>query len=284
MELQLLDNRSQTLGEAISSALAESEDSRMAVAFVSAQGLGLLEPALQQCLKRKGSVEFLVGLDLSFTDPQALRTLYQWSRDYAHVACYCLTELGPSVVYHPKLYVFRAGEEVRFIVGSSNLTEGGLRQNMEVNALVRAHASEEIVSDIYAVYNALKFHPKRVEPDEEFVSLYEELFSMRKRERHRATRKAHLRRVTSRFREKVSTLRRPVPTPKDLDGWQRLVFMKLPEERFKTRDLYQFEEEFRSHYPQNRNIRAKVRQVLQQLRDLGLVKHVEWETWEKHRA
>ncbi len=281
MEIQLLDNLSRKLEGAISSALVEAEDSRMAVAFVSAQGLQLLEPSIRRCLERAGYVEFLVGLDLSVTDPQALRTLHRWSQDYGNVACYCLTELGPSVVYHPKLYVFRAGEEVRFVVGSSNLTEGGLRQNIEVNALVRAHASEEVVSDVYAVYNSLKFHPKRVEPDEEFVALYEEMFSARERKGRSVAGDARFQRLASRFREKVGTLRRPIPTPRDLVGWQRLVFLSLPEGPFRTRDVYQFEEEFRSHYPQNQNIRAKIRQVLQQLRDLGLIQHVARETWVK---
>lgn len=281
MEIQLLDNLSRRLEDAILPALAESEDSRMAVAFVSAQGLQLLEPSIQRCLEGAGYVEFLVGLDLSVTDPQALRTLYRWSRDYGNVTCYCLTQLGPSVVYHPKLYVFRAGEEVRFVVGSSNLTEGGLRQNIEVNALVRANASEEVVSDVYAVYNALKFHPKRVEPDEEFVALYEEMFSVREREGSAAKADTRLTHLASRFREKVATLYSPVPGPEDLVGWQKLVFSRLPEGQFRTRDLYEFEEEFQSHYPANRNIRAKIRQVLQQLRDLGLVRHVARETWIK---
>lgn len=280
MEIQLLDNLSNKLVDAVSPVLTESEDARIAVAFVSMQGLELLGPAIQRCLDRRGYMEFLVGLDLSVTDPQALRTLYQWSRDNANVACYCLTELGPSVVYHPKLYVFRTAEQVSFAVGSSNLTEGGLRQNIEVNVLIRAHADEEIVSDVYAVYNALKFHPKRVEPDEEFVALYEEMCSAQQSGPARDG--TRLKRLTSRFREKVATLHTPTPRPGDLVGWQRLVFNRLPEGQFRTRDLYQFEEEFQSHYPENRNIRAKIRQVLQQLRDLGLIRHVARETWVKN--
>jgi hypothetical protein len=58
-----------------------------------------------------------------------------------------------------------------------------------------------------------------------------------------------------------------------------LVFEKLPHGEFKTRDLYEFEEEFRIHYPRNRHIKYKIRQVLQQLKDLGLIKHLKEETW-----
>jgi len=281
MEIELVDNVSRKLLYALQPTIEQSEEVKIAVAYVSIQGLALLESAIRQCLEKGGYTEFLVGLDLSVTDPQALWALYRMSQAEPNLACYCLTELGPSVVYHPKLYVVKAGDTVTIVVGSSNLTEGGLKQNVEVNALIRAKAGEEIVSDIYAVYNSLKFHPKRIKPDEEFLSLYEDMYSARRKRERSSTIDPLFAQLTSRFQRKVASLHRPVPTMGDLFGWQRLVFMRLPEGQFKTHDIYQFEEEFRSYYPENRNIRAKIRQILQQLRDLGMIQHVARETWFK---
>ena len=47
---------------------------------------------------------------------------------------------------------------------------------------------------------------------------------------------------------------------------------KLPFAHFTLADLYAFEEQLQSSYPENNNIRAKIRQQLQVLRDSGLVR------------
>ncbi len=280
MEISLIDNVSRKLVDVLGLAITESADCRIAVAYVSVQGLRLLDPAIQACLQRGGYVEFLVGLDLEVTEPQALRTLHQMSQTSPKITLYCMADPGPSAVYHPKLYVIR-GDTATIVIGSSNLTEGGLRQNLEANAWIRAEIQEEIVSDAYALYNSLKFHPRRVQPDEEFISLYEEMRRVKERQQRSDKADIRFRELKSRFQDKVNSLRRPVVTSEDLIGWQKLVYSRLPQGQFRTRDLYPFEDEFRQYYPQNQNIRAKIRQVLQQLRDLGLIEHRGREVWFK---
>jgi len=279
MQLEIVDNVSQHLVSVLSPEVGQAQEAKIAVAFVSRRGLSMMETPIAQCLELGGYIEFLVGLDLSTTEPEALWDLYELCQRESNVELYCYADLAPSAVYHPKLYVMRAGVEVTAVVGSSNLTEGGLKRNVEINAVIRALSEEEVVSDIYAAYNKLKFHPKRVEPDEEFLSLYQELRNKRKGSERIATRDKNVRRLATEFREKAKSLRHPVATRKDLFGWQKIVFERLPEGQFKTRDIYQFEEEFGRYYPENRNIRPKTRQILQQLRDLDLIEHVRRETW-----
>ncbi|HIP96939.1 MAG TPA: hypothetical protein EYH32_06975, partial [Anaerolineae bacterium] len=72
MQLELVDNMSRKLLSAIVPAMEKAEEVRIAVAFVSTGGIALIDSALKQCLGRGGYVEFLVGLDLSTTEPQAL--------------------------------------------------------------------------------------------------------------------------------------------------------------------------------------------------------------------
>jgi HKD family nuclease len=280
MEIVLVDNMTRRLLDAISPTIEECKECKIAVAFVSYKGLSLLEAAFRQCLERNGYLEFLIGLDLSGTEPRALWTLYDMTKANTRVRLLCLSEIGPATIYHPKLYVMHVDGLTTVVVGSSNLTEGGLVENIEVNVLIRAGTHEEIVSDIHAVYNKLKFHPYRVEPDQEFLALYERMHSL-KREREAISQGGELRKLHSQFKDKVATLHHPVPAPRDLFGWQKLVFERLPEGRFRTSDIYQFEKEFSAYYPENKNVRPKIRQVLQQLRDLGLIKHIERETWVK---
>lgn len=60
----------------------------------------------------------------------------------------------------------------------------------------------------------------------------------------------------------------------DQRGWTALtlsIVRKLPDRTFSLRDLYAKQEEFSAVYPQNRHVRAKIRQQLQILRDFGVL-------------
>lgn len=80
-------------------------------------------------------------------------------------------------------------------------------------------------------------------------------------------------------RQREKSLARPAAEPSDFVGWQRLVLERLPEGEFSTNDLYRFAADFRRHYPGNRNVEPKIRQVLQQLRDLHIIEHVRSGRW-----
>ena len=47
---------------------------------------------------------------------------------------------------------------------------------------------------------------------------------------------------------------------------------KLPNNDFVLKDVYKYKDEVALKHPNNHNIEPKIRQILQQLRDLGLVK------------
>lgn len=63
-----------------------------------------------------------------------------------------------------------------------------------------------------------------------------------------------------------------------LQSWQKDVYVVIDlkmKEKFKLEDLYNFEDLFHKLHPYNNNIRPKIRQILQQLRDKGLIKFEE---------
>lgn len=279
MRLKLVDNVTTKLLDELLPVVAQSKECKIAVAFASTGGLSLLKSGFQQCLDRNGRIEFLVGLDLSATDPEALWTLYQMSQINPNVSFYCFNRLGVGAMYHPKLYIANLNTTAIIVVGSSNLTEGGLKENVEVNVLIEADVGEEVVSDACSIYNKLKFHPQRVKPDQEFLSLYQEMYFMRRSQERTFSSDSQFRKLKSRFTKKATSLSHPAPTYRDLFGWQRLVFERLPDGLFKPSDIYKFEDELRIYYPENKNIKAKIRQVLQQLRDMGLIKHIGKGIW-----
>jgi type II restriction enzyme len=81
-----------------------------------------------------------------------------------------------------------------------------------------------------------------------------------------------------RVRADFSRIRQLAEIPPELRGWTLDVLnlvRRLRKNQFSLGDLYAFETELKTAHPENRNIRPKIRQQLQILRDLGLVEFVE---------
>lgn len=66
--------------------------------------------------------------------------------------------------------------------------------------------------------------------------------------------------------------------PVEKRGWTLEVLnavRELGKQRFTLREIYRFEGRFKQLHPENRHIRDKIRQQLQELRDAGFVRFVE---------
>ncbi len=274
--VRVIDNFSSKLGSVLVDEMGQAKGVRIAVACISVGGLDVIRMAVRQVLDTGGYVEFLIGMDL-VTAPQALDELYDLAQQQENAALYCYSDLTPSGIYHPKLYIVEHLDEMTALVGSSNLTKGGLAHNAEVNVLLKVHLDTAVASDLWEAYNRLKFHPARVEPDAEFLDIYKRLHREQKKQR----RSGVMADLVTKLKQKAGSLRHPVPTTRDLIGWLKMVYDRLPDGEFGNQDVYAFEQEFRARYPDNKNVNAKIRQQLQVLRDMGLVRHLGPGRWEK---
>lgn len=99
-------------------------------AFASAAGARLLlrDPVFQDLLGR-GTFDLLVGLD-AITDPEALAEIASVAEQLPGLRAQAFFH-ERSTLFHPKLCWFRKGRRLRVLVGSGNLTVGGLRTNWE---------------------------------------------------------------------------------------------------------------------------------------------------------
>jgi hypothetical protein len=105
-------------------------------AFASAAGVRKLldDPLLQPLTDTR--FEVVVGVD-SITDARALHALATRAADRAGLSAHVLLH-DLSSLFHPKLCWFGADDWVRLIVGSGNLTVGGLADNFEAFVLTTA--------------------------------------------------------------------------------------------------------------------------------------------------
>ena len=172
---------------------------------------------------------------------------------------------------HAKTYIF---DSERAIITSANLTLGGLQNNYECGVLI--HDSNTV--------SRLKSDFLKIFADEEKVSIVtEEILS---------TTKDILAKVPKEKRIKFERSEKDLfPAvsyePEDdlydggvktiintLSGWRLDTFnvvSKIPTNVFELEQAYAYKQDLQKLHPENRYIKAKIRQQLQELRDLGLI-------------
>lgn len=129
--------------------VASARQFKIAIAMVSAAGMDYVGDSIRRCLQKGGTGEILIGIDLP-TDPKALRDLLRiQSKHPGQLELKTFRRLKKRI-FHPKLFIFegRRGNKSA-VVGSSNLTGGGLAENYEVNLLVDSNRIAEELSDYF---------------------------------------------------------------------------------------------------------------------------------------
>ncbi|OGN97641.1 MAG: hypothetical protein A2Z77_04570 [Chloroflexi bacterium RBG_13_51_36] len=103
---------------------------RFMVAFVRTSGLVRIAGAMDSFRGNGGRVEAVLGLDSRGTSKQALRMLHGLAHEV-----YVYHDTSPNRTFHPKLYLLaNPGNNAIVLIGSSNLTAGGLFTNYEITA------------------------------------------------------------------------------------------------------------------------------------------------------
>jgi HKD family nuclease len=107
-----------------------------AFGLLSHNGLSELKDDLIKCLKGGGYGRVLVGADMP-THPEAIRWLRKLEAEYKDHLVLRRFQSGKGHMFHVKLAIFesRTGKQTA-ILGSSNLTGGGLLGNYEANLLL----------------------------------------------------------------------------------------------------------------------------------------------------
>jgi len=105
--------------------LEHADSIRLATAFGHMSGWAKLEPAITKC---KGSVHLITGLDFFQTEPALLR---RWNRASVNPRFRPRLMTSDSGIFHPKVLIVSCPSKNFALVGSGNLSDGGLRTNIE---------------------------------------------------------------------------------------------------------------------------------------------------------
>jgi len=147
--------------------LRDAQEVYIMVAFLKKSGLKQLFP----CMDHLSSCTILAGVNFGLTDPDALSMLLDRSKIQPGFSGY-LTRLDMRQVFHPKIYLFRKGIQGHLIVGSANMTNGGLVANSECSIYHQCHIDDPIWKEARAFFDAAIKPAKADALGERVIALY----------------------------------------------------------------------------------------------------------------
>ncbi|GAA6881369.1 phospholipase D-like domain-containing protein [Helicobacter pylori] len=177
--IQILSNLNYPISKVINEGLRNSLNTHIAVAFLKYSGVEVIQDALIDSLEKGAEFEIIVGLDFKTTDSKSIRFLLDLNKTYKKLKFYCYGDKENNktdIVFHPKIYMFDNGREKTSIIGSTNLTRGGLESNFEVNTIF-TETKPLYYSQLNAIYNSIKYADSLFTPNEEYLQSYDEVFS-----------------------------------------------------------------------------------------------------------
>ncbi|GAA8673273.1 hypothetical protein Kyoto101A_04530 [Helicobacter pylori] len=177
--VQILSNLNYPISKVINEGLRNSLSTHIAVAFLKYSGVEVIQDALIDSLEKGAEFEIIVGLDFKTTDSKSIRFLLDLNKTYKKLKFYCYGDKENNktdIVFHPKIYMFDNGREKISIIGSTNLTRGGLESNFEVNTIF-TEKKPLYYSQLNAIYNSIKYADSLFTPNEEYLQSYDEVFS-----------------------------------------------------------------------------------------------------------
>jgi HKD family nuclease len=135
----------------IRKSIQESKETCIAVAFVKEDGFNEIDESLTKALSKRYKIKFIIGAstDLGITDYSVLSRLLKLKRKYKRF----LVKRYNNAGFHPKLFIFRNENDVKIIIGSSNLTGGGVEKNVEANLILKTEPNNDLYQTIITEFN-----------------------------------------------------------------------------------------------------------------------------------
>ncbi len=168
---------------------------------------------------------------------------------------------------HSKVYLF---DERHAVVTSANLTMGGLKTNHEYGVLI---SDAQLVKQIVADFDQVSSNEFVGVVQTDTLDEIEEI--LRKAPKHERLELAEIDTKTEEQEGELLLEASEEGIRNALEGWKLDTFdaiARLEQEVFELPDVYEFVPQLAEKHPGNRHIEEKLRQQLQLLRDLGLVK------------
>jgi HKD family nuclease len=189
---------------------------KSAVAFLSSEGYREIEPLLLKLLRKQKHAQLVVGIsEYGITDWQPLARLHSLRMKYPNLSVKVFKNRG----FHPKLFLseFENGK-FSILIGSSNLTAGGMRRNIEANILLEGKPPNKMINEIKSLVDNAFLNAHRL--DGSLVDRYRK-YATETRNRHSSSKSLRIADTPIRSLEIESSVRSPkIPRVRGRRVWK----------------------------------------------------------------
>jgi HKD family nuclease len=147
----------------------------IAVAFVSEKGVGLLLATIKNKAKKDVKIRIFVSTERAVSEPKALYLLWQHSIANPNFEVFCINKKDSAAFFHSKIYYFLYNETSSTMLGSANLTQGGLVENGETSLVFDEIIASRLDTQIVDLFLGLRQISRAV--DGETVAAYSDFFA-----------------------------------------------------------------------------------------------------------
>lgn len=146
-------NEEQSHVKELCKCLKESQKAYISVAFLKMSGLSLIMDALKKFLSNNGELQIIAGQNFGLTEPEALTCLFDLLKNHSESKLYLYKAASADCIFHPKMYLFESKKDGKIILGSANMTKGGISSNNEVSISFECKLDSEIWKQSISTFN-----------------------------------------------------------------------------------------------------------------------------------
>lgn len=155
------------------------------VAFAKTSGFLFFQKNLEMALAAGLEARFAIGLSFFLTEPKLLRALLKLDGKNK----FSLYISNTSATFHPKIYALSDGNRCTVVIGSANLTQGGLQDNYEASALID-DPEGQLMASVSSHIDELIAERVLVRATSASINKYERLYTTHKAQQLLAMRRA----------------------------------------------------------------------------------------------
>lgn len=160
-----ITGQSATLSKRLNALLSKPhlERVRFSVAYARWDGIGLISESIENFLTKGGKFEAIYGAGNGVTTPDALQYgLFLKSQFPGRTYSGFIEDQYANAIFHPKFYEFLYADHGIVLIGSANLTGGGLVRNGELTSELSFKQDDDLAKQLATFWKKAKAASKIV--------------------------------------------------------------------------------------------------------------------------
>ena len=178
MATRIVINNGGSFDKLLTQNLSGADTFLVATAYLNTSGLNHVMTSVERILDAEGEVNVVHGFYPHITETETIRNLARLAdgSDRMSYGVYTGAKRSLEGSFHPKIYLTHSqAHDWRVVVGSSNLTRGGLKSNLEVNCVLAGSSADPAIRQCKEIFNKIQNDPNIHRPTIEWIEAYDHI-------------------------------------------------------------------------------------------------------------